>query len=136
MNKNGQKDFGGWIIVKEDLHERELKRSIREGEIWWCAVGENVGREICGKGKDFSRPVLIIHKLSEDNFLGVPLTSKRHTGSWYVKFGFKEKNEYAVLAQVENISIKRLYSKMGEIRSNDFNRLLEGLSKLVMSRIK
>ena len=130
MDKSNQKDFNGWMKLKKKIHYSGSTFSIREGEIWWCAIGENVGNEICGKGLEFSRPVVIVRKLSRENFIGVPLTSKRHVGSWYVEFTFKDKKQYAVVAQVENISTNRLYDKIGELPEEDLKTIQDGLKKL------
>ena len=130
MNRTSRKDFDGWIKLKKKIHFDGVLRTIREGEVWWCRVGENVGKEICGKGKDFLRLVLIIYKLSRYNFIGIPLTSKEHKGSWYVRFRFKNKDEYAVVAQVENISVYRLHHKMGEVPESDLENVITGLCRL------
>ena len=132
MDKNNKKDFKGWIKIKEKIHHKKSLRTIREGEIWWCRVGENVGSEICGKGKDFLRPVLIINKLSKYNFIGVPLTSREHKGNWYVPFVFRDKKEYAVVAQVENISVYRLHHRMGQVWKDDLEKVIDGLVKLLL----
>ena len=134
MDKNGKKDFKGWIRIKKKIHYENVLRSIKEGEIWWCRIGENVGNEICGKGKDFLRPVLIIRKLSKTNFIGVPLTSQRHVGSWYVEFEFGRKYEYAIVSQVENVSVKRLFYKMGEVPKDDLMRVVNGLCGLILKK--
>ena len=64
MNKFGKKDFSGWIVLKEKLHKtRRRPRTVSEGDIWWCTVGENVGVEINGKGHLFARPVLVLTKI-------------------------------------------------------------------------
>lgn len=131
MDKQGNKDFDGWIELKKKIHAKKTVRSINNGDIWWCRIGENVGSEICGKGKDFLRPVLIVNKLSKQNFIGVPLTSKKHTGSWYVEFLFDNKKEYAIVSQVENISVYRLFYKMGEVPKSDLKLVLKGLIKLL-----
>ena len=135
MDKFGKKDFNGWIEIKKKLHEDKKIRVMREGEIWWCAVGENVVSEICGKGKTFARPVLILRKLGKLDFMGVPLTSKRHKGSWYVEFGFKGKTQVAVVAQVENVSIYRLYSKIGRVPNSVLEAVTEGLVRLITKNI-
>ena len=135
MNKTGKKDFDGWIELKKQIHYRGSFRTIKEGEIWWCKIGENVGREICGKGKDFLRPVLIVYKLSKHDFIGIPLTSQKHVGSWYVEFIFKNKIEYAVLVQLENISVHRLHYKMGEVPSSDLDTVLSRLCQLLKQKI-
>lgn len=113
------KRFEEWIEVKSDLHELAIVRRMREGEIWWCALGENVGVEINGKSKTFARPVLILRKLGRYSFMGVPSTSKEHEGSWYAKFYFRSVAQYAALAQARVISVFRLYKKIGEADRQD-----------------
>ena len=63
-----------WFPVKEQKHSTEPKKlpKISEGEVWWTAVGENVGVEITGKSGYFSRPVLVFKKLSHLGFMGIP----------------------------------------------------------------
>ncbi len=88
-NRNDvEKRFDEWIDVKETLHNLQKVPKINEGDIWWCGMGENIGVEINGKNVAFSRPVFIFKKLSHFGFLGIPLTSKRHEGYWYVPFDF------------------------------------------------
>lgn len=130
MFEQENKDFDGWIIVKENMHNAGRVPDIREGEIWWCAVGENVGVEINGKNDVFSRPVLILKKLSRYGFLGVPLTSQEHIGSWYVSFEFKNKKQYASLAQIRVLSVCRLYRKMGMVPESDLEIVKNGFRKL------
>lgn len=131
MDKFGNKDFNGWIKIKEKIDYRKSTRTINEGEMWWCRIGENVGNEICGKGKDFLRPVVIVRKLTKVNFIGVPLTSKQHIGSWYVNFEFNYKKQCAVVAQVENISAYRLHYKIGELPESDLDKVIDGLYNLL-----
>ena len=130
MAKQEKKDFHGWIEVKENVHYAGRMPDIREGEIWWCAVGENVGIEVNGKSDAFSRPVLILKKFSRYGFLGVPLTSREHIGNWYVGFDFKNKRQYASLAQVRVFSVLRLYKKMGMIPDSDLKNVREGFNEL------
>ena len=92
-----EKRFDEWIEKKKSLHKTGRCPVIKDGEVWWCAIGENVGVEVNGKNAPFSRPVLILKKLSRYSFVGVPLTSKRHEGSWYAHFIFKDSDEYANL---------------------------------------
>ena len=74
MDKNGKKDFRGWIRIKEKIHGDEKLRITREGEVWWCAVGENV-------------------------------------------------------------SVYRVYSKIGEVPNSDLKLICEGLAKLILKNI-
>ena len=128
------KNFRGWIKLKEKLHFEGHLCAIKNGDIWWCGFGENIGVEINGKTNTFARPVLVLRKLSQYNFIGVPLTSKEHKGSWYVDFDFHGKKEIAFVAQVRNISVSRLYNKMGIIPEPDLERIRQGLSNLVLGK--
>lgn len=130
MDKEDEKDFDGWIEVKSNVHFAGRVPSIREGEMWWCAVGENVGIEINGKSDVFSRPVLILKKLSRYGFLGVPLTSKEHFGNWYTSFVYRGKNQYASLAQIRVFSVSRLYKKIGMIPDSDLQAVKSGFRNL------
>ena len=40
-----------WNVIKEDFHSQSDKKLqlVRQGEIWWVGIGENVGVEINGK---------------------------------------------------------------------------------------
>lgn len=116
--------------VKADLHNSNRLPSIKEGEVWWCSIGENIGIEIDGKSKVYTRPVLIYRKFSRFGFMGIPLTSKNHIGSWYVKFEFKDRVSFAVLSQAKTLSVARLHKKMGTLSKGDFGRIKNGFVNL------
>jgi mRNA interferase MazF len=82
-------------------------------------VGKNIGTEFDGKGELFRRPVYVYKKLSDNSFLGIPMTSKDKIGSWYLKIKFQNNNEKfdgtLVLNQIKNFSNKRIINKIGEI---------------------
>ena len=55
--------FFEWIGLKQKLHQgTQSPPLVSAGDIWWASVGENVGSEINGKSKLFSRPVIIFKK--------------------------------------------------------------------------
>ena len=125
-----EKNFSDWIKIKEKIHNTARIPRIREGEVWWCGMGENVGTEINGKNATFSRPVVIIKKMSRLGFMGVPLTSQEKTGSWYVEFEFLNKKEYAALNQTRYFSVHRLYSRMGQMPNSDLEKIRKGFLQL------
>lgn len=125
-----EKDFDGWNKIKKTIDDMNAFLPIKEGEIWWCSIGENVGIEICGKGGSFSRPVLVFKKLSRYGFLGIPLTSQEHTGSWYSEFVFKNRRQFAVLAQVRVFSINRLTDRMGTLTESDYANIKHSFDML------
>ena len=128
-----EKHFGEWIELKEKIHFVGRVPAIKEGEIWWAAVGENVGVEMNGKNIVFSRPVLIFKKLSRFGFMAIPLTSQPHDGKWYVKFMFKGNISFATLSQAKVMSVSRLYDRMGTISDSDYKLVQDGFRDLYVS---
>lgn len=125
------KRFLEWIGIKQklDVHEHQPPL-FTEGDLWWCAVGENVGIEVNGKSTDFTRPVIILKKFGRLGFLGIPTTTQHRTGSWYVSFTHKGIGETAVLSQARVFSYKRLHSKMGTLDQTDFKNVKEAYVRL------
>ena len=124
--------FLAWIGVKQKLAEREHKPPLlREGDLWWCGIGENVGIEVNGKSRDFTRPVIIVKKFGRLGFLGVPTTTKKRAGTWYVSFTHKGVEETALLSQVRIFSYKRLHTKMGELDGEDLRKVKKALARLL-----
>ena len=64
----------------------------------------------------------------------MPLTSKQHIGSWYAEFVFKDKKQIAVLSQVRDLSVSRLYKKMGEVSESDLELVRERLCELILKK--
>lgn len=118
------KNFKSWFNLKQKLDTSEHKAPyVKVGDIWWASVGENVGSEVSGKSILFSRPVIIIKKLSHNFYHVIPTTTKTKDGSWYVKFRQKEIVSYACLHQSKSIDYRRLSAKMGELDEEDFNKI-------------
>lgn len=129
------KRFSEWIKLKQGIHESKRRRLFKEGEIWWCFIGENVGTEINGKSDLFLRPVLVFRKFGADGFLGIPLSSRMHEGIWYVSFIYRNKYQCALLSQARVLSVYRLYDRFGRISRDDYCRILEGMSHLYIKNI-
>ena len=127
------RNYRDWFLVKDNIQFRKVLRSFKEWEMWWCAIGENVGVEINGKGKKFVRPVIIFKKFGKLSFVGIPSTTQNHLArspDWYVHFRFKNIDEYAAINQLETISVFRLYRKMGELDDGDIQKIQNGFWNL------
>ena len=125
------KNFLIWIGVKEKLHFQTSKPPFfKEGEMWWCHIGENVGSEIDGKGNFFTRPVVVYKKLGSETLLAIPTSTKSKTGSWYVSFRQGGVWETALLSQIRVISYKRLKEKIGTLDDRDFEKIRKGFRDL------
>ena len=126
------KRFLDWIGVKQKLDENDYRPPmVREGELWWCSVGENVGVEVSGKGQGFTRPVIVLKKFGRLAFFGIPTTTNlERMGSWYVLFKHKGIDEVAMLTQARMFSYKRLSTRMGELDGKDYKRVKETFCRL------
>ena len=125
------KRFSEWIGLKEKLHNKQHKTPlVSERDIWWASMGENVGSEINGKGRQFVRPVIIYKKLSNYLYLVIPISLQTKTGSWFVNFMRQGKSTTAYLHQSRTIDYRRLYCKIGELENNDFKKIKFGFYKL------
>jgi mRNA-degrading endonuclease toxin of MazEF toxin-antitoxin module len=120
-----------WIKLKEDLHNKKrIIPPILERDIWWVSFGENIGSEINGKSKWFSRPGLVLKKLSRGSYLVAPTTSKKREGTWYVEITLDGKKTYVCLHQIRIIDYRRLSSQLGHLEGRDFRKVKEALARL------
>jgi mRNA interferase MazF len=102
------------------IDDKRVRPFFKEGEIWWCGIGLNIGREIFGKGTHFIRPVIVLKKLNKDSFLAIPLTTKLKSGSWYVPISYGGAERRAILSQIRVFDAKRLSEKMGTLSMDNF----------------
>ena len=125
------KNYQKWMCLKTRINNSAPIRSIKEGDIWWVAVGENVGVEIDGKNEKYSRPVIVLKKHGRLCFTGVPLTSQCHDGSWYISFEFQNKIQTAILIQTRLFDTRRLYERIGRMSRNDLKIVLDSYIRLL-----
>jgi len=126
-----KKDFDAWNGRKKECDKNEINIYFYEREIWWSAIGVNVGFEQDGKGEQFSRPILIIRKFSKNVFLGVPLTTTKREGKYYHSFPFLDTTSTAILSQVRLFDSKRLLVKMGKVSEKILEDVRERIRKIV-----
>lgn len=113
-----EKDFDRWNQNKKILQESPHKDYVHEREVWWCALGHNIGSEENGKNKKFERPVLVIRKFNKEMVLGVPFTSAIKTGPYYLNLVHDGVAFSVLLSQIRLISTKRLLRKMYRMDSS------------------
>lgn len=131
------KVYNEWNEIKKDVNKNKRKLGIKSREIFWAKMGQNIGYEQNGKGKNFARPVIIIRKLTSDLFVGVPTsTVKRDSNDYFHQFSYedKEKNKLKVTAlilQLKVFSTKRLMNKIGMITKEDFQIIVQKSKNLI-----
>lgn len=125
------KRFIEWIGLKEKLHNNNSTPPlVKERDLWWISMGENIGSEINGKSKLFSRPGIILKKLSHGFYLIVPTTTQKREGTWYVNIHHNEIDMYACLHQIRTIDYRRLSTKFGQISHGELTKIKESFNKL------
>ncbi|MES2023778.1 MAG: type II toxin-antitoxin system PemK/MazF family toxin [Patescibacteria group bacterium] len=100
-----------------------------ERDIWFCSVGLNIGSEQSGKHELFERPVLVIKKVTLNTFIGVPLTSNKKKGSWYVEI--PSTGSSAIISQVKLIDTRRLARKIAVIPVEEFEVIKNKLKNYI-----
>jgi mRNA interferase MazF len=125
------KRFNEWIGLKEKLHSNNPKAPlVKERDLWWISLGENIGSEINGKSKLFSRPGIILKKLSHGFYLIVPTTTQKREGTWYVNIHHNDIDMYACLHQIRTVDYRRLSTKFGQISHGELIKIKEAFNLL------
>ncbi len=125
--------FDDWNIIKKDVHSSDKNKSLffNEKEVWWVTIGINIGLEIYGKGSSFTRPVLILKKLSNDLAIVIPMTTKNKKGTWFVTVYFQKKYSTVLLYQIKIMDKKRFQHKIGNLDQQDYLKVKEKLKLLL-----
>jgi len=121
-----------WNEIKKALSQENKILHFNQKEIFMTYVGKNIGFEQNGdKKQNFLRPVLVYKKFSKNLFLGIPLTTTQRDGKFYHSFIFKEdKISTALLSQIKLVDSKRCKYRMGQIKDEDFKKLILKFKKL------
>lgn len=123
--------FDEWNQVKQRVNAKiHQPPFVSEGDIWWLNIGKNIGSEINGKSLQFSRPAVILKKLSHGFYLVAPTTTKVKSGSWYVSIHHKGIDMFICLHQIRTIDFRRLFSKLGTLEENEKQSVRFGFAKL------
>ena len=125
------KDFDKWNVAKKRLNTQKRDLLFKEGEIWWCSVGLNIGEEVYGKGKHFRRPVVVLKKLSHNSCVVMPTTTMPHIGTWYHHLNISQKDRWVMLNQIRFISANRLYVRESALSMTEFVELKKSVADLL-----
>ena len=126
------KDFDKWNAYQKTLDKQEFDGFCREREVWWCALGVNIGSEQDGKNDLFERPVLIIKKIRKDLLRIIPLTSKIDDHDDRITATIAGERSQILLSQARTISSKRLLRKIGYVRIALFQEVIIRLVRSIL----
>ncbi len=130
------KDYTEWHKKKSILNTREDIDTIffREKEVWWVALGVNVGFEQDGKGEEFRRPVLILKKFNKYVVLAVPLTTRIKKNKYYISCNLQEdksNTRMAIISQIRLIDTKRFIDKLGVADTASFDQIKNAIKDML-----
>jgi mRNA interferase MazF len=112
------KDFERWNKLKQNLNAlKNQDIRVKEGEIWWCALGVNIGNEIDGKNELSERPVLVIKKFPNKSYWIVPLSKTDREHKFAIPFIIDSKISKAIISQTRVISSQRFIRRMHKVSS-------------------
>mgnify|MGYP000683365431 FL=1 len=130
--------FDEWNEVKKFTHSSKVQLTIKPRDIFWTKIGQNIGHEEYGKGKDFLRPVIVIRQLTSDLFIGIPTTtSDKQDNDYFHNIVYVDKNtkvgvnSVAMLLQMKVFSKKRLFNKLGTVSKNEFTMIIDKLKGMI-----
>ena len=74
-------------------------------------------------------------KITNQMFIGIPLSSQIKDGDWFFKFEFNIKDKIslniAILPQIRMFSSKRLLNKIGVMKIEDFEKMKDKIKKFI-----
>ncbi len=123
--------YDEWNNLKKKVSKSNKQILFKEGEVWWCSLGYNIGTETFGKGRIFSRPILILKKLSNETSICIPLTTKIKVGSWFVRIQIHDVDNYVMLNQIRMLHAKRFQRRMFVVGNSTFNTIKEKLKNFL-----
>lgn len=129
-----EKDFDAWNGAKKRLDSMHKPPLFTEREVWWCAVGINIGREENGKHELFERPVIVFRKINADTFIGIPLTSKPKQGDLLFQISFAGEMRTAKANQIKTFSAQRLIRRMGKVSNGEIEKLSKSIENGLLKK--
>ena len=133
MKEEYIKDFDSWNERAKLFNAKEFNDFFYAREIWWCALGTNIGSEQDGKNESFERPVVIINKINPHLLLIVPMTSKISDHKHRITVNVFGTQSQVIIEQVRSISSKRLLRKVGILKMSLFLRVIIGLVNFILT---
>jgi len=126
------KDFDVWNVCKQGIHYAAENKLYHAREVWWCALGINIGFEQDGAGVSGERPVLILKGFSKQVCLVIPLTTSAKKNPYHLALGkIGGRDSFAIMSQIRLIDTKRLINKVAVIEQSLFDKIRKTAKALI-----
>ena len=131
-----KKDFDNWNKQKKLLDEDRRFVQFHEREVWWCSIGVNVGSEQHSQSHDFSRPILVVRRFTQDMFWGIPLTTKLKIATedddyFRVRVILEGLENDVLILQMRSYDRKRLIRKITTMDEVGFAKITDYIKQLI-----
>jgi len=127
-----EKDFDQWNKQKKQIHADGENKLYHTREVWWCALGANIGFEQDGYGDAHRRPVIILKGLSKQTCFIIPLTTAANDHPLRPSVGrIAGKEARALLSQIRVVDSRRLVRKIGYLQQDIFERIRKAAKELL-----
>ncbi len=126
-----EKDFDGWNEQKKRIQTERGVVYAHPREVWWCALGINIGAETDGKNEDFERPVLVLRVYNRETLLVMPITSKSKSDSFHCPVRVKFGTVWVKLTQARVVSSRRLLRKVDMLTEKEFQVAKEAFKEFI-----
>jgi mRNA interferase MazF len=118
------KNFNDWNKLKIVLDRQINFQHPKVGEIWWCRIGINVGSEIFGKGREYTRPVLVVNDEGNESCVGIPLSSKLKVSKYCCVINTVDgKSHTTSVYQMKNIDKRRFKEKVYDLNKTEYSKV-------------
>lgn len=125
-----EKKFDEWNEFKKTLELRNDPPIFSVGDIWFCSIGVNIGRELDGKNYFSERPVIVLAKFGRTYFWAVPLSSGIKEGNYFYSSLFAGEHSTAVLIQMRLVDSRRLQRRIGTVPLAELHVIRERVTAL------
>ncbi|MCL2173738.1 type II toxin-antitoxin system PemK/MazF family toxin [Candidatus Saccharibacteria bacterium] len=124
-NNAYEKDFDGWNENKKHINSRAHFIGFKEREVWYSAIGVNVGHEQDGKNELFERPILVLKKYNHRMLMAIPLSRRIKDDLHHIPYLFGGRMYAAVISQARLIDSRRLLRKIYTLPTEDYGKIKE-----------
>jgi adenylate kinase family enzyme/mRNA-degrading endonuclease toxin of MazEF toxin-antitoxin module len=126
-----KKDFDNWNGVKQKTDiKNHIPPRVKVGDVWWVSVGINIGHEIDGKSKVYSRPCIVLRKISRKMFLILPLTTSLNKGKYYLNMNLNNLEGVACFNQIKTADYRRFVNLYTTLSSEELSRVSDRFNSL------
>ena len=129
-----EKEFDIWNEAKKQINGDEVRVDVfyHTREIWWIALGTNIGFEQDGTGTGHQRPALILKGFSKSVCLIVPLTTSNKRNRYYVSAGIIDgKEAAAIISQIRLVDTRRLINRIGLLEHDIFESIRKAVKDML-----